>query len=181
MAKDFWITADTHFGHANALKFKREDGSPLRDFPGVDAMDEYMIARWNERVKPGDYVYHLGDVIFDMRKLDMIMSRLNGKKRLILGNHDPLKGNKLSQYFDKVEVWKRFDQFGIVATHLPLHESALAVKYTRNVHGHIHAMDLKSPRHLCVSVERTGYAPVNVDELDGMFKKKGWIDASQRP
>lgn len=174
MTRNYFVTADTHFGHANSLKFKRDDGSPLRPFSDVSEMDEVMIARWNERVQPGDYVYHLGDVTFDYQNIGKIMARLNGKKRLILGNHDRLKGTNLASYFDKIELWKRFDDIGIIASHLALDSSNLEGKYTRNIHGHIHYRDLKSPRHLCVSVERTDFRPVNIDELNGMFTKKGW-------
>ena len=62
--KDIWVTSDTHFRHANILKFKDSDGNLVRPgFEDVDAMDEHMIERWNSVVKPGDMVYHLGDVV----------------------------------------------------------------------------------------------------------------------
>ena len=48
MANIFFIS-DTHFGHAGILSFKREDGSPLRDFLSVEEMDEHMVERWNSR------------------------------------------------------------------------------------------------------------------------------------
>lgn len=47
-----------------------------------------MIQRWNEKVKPEDLVYHLGDFSMSMRGLDQIVYGLNGTKVLIPGNHD---------------------------------------------------------------------------------------------
>ena len=53
-----WFTADTHFGHGGALgRFKRP-------FRSVDEMDEALVARWNERVRHTDEVWHLGDFAY---------------------------------------------------------------------------------------------------------------------
>jgi calcineurin-like phosphoesterase family protein len=46
-----------------------------------------MIERWNERpVRNPDIVYHLGDFAFADQT--PYLSRLNGQKHLIIGNHD---------------------------------------------------------------------------------------------
>ena len=48
-----------------------------------------MIENWNSVVKKGDYVYHLGDVFFGSKEtFPALWNRLNGSKRLIIGNHD---------------------------------------------------------------------------------------------
>ena len=46
-----YYTADTHFGHANVVEMCE------RPYPDVDAMNEAMIAAWNERVHVNDTVY----------------------------------------------------------------------------------------------------------------------------
>ena len=46
-----YYTADTHFGHANVVEMCE------RPYPDVDAMNEAMIAAWNERVHGHDTVY----------------------------------------------------------------------------------------------------------------------------
>ena len=90
MANKF-VISDTHFGHTNSWeKFKLPDGSPLRPFTSNEEMDETMIERWNAKVKPEDTVYHLGDVVINRKHLHLC-NRLNGKKRLIRGNHDIFK------------------------------------------------------------------------------------------
>ena len=68
MARDIWVISDTHFDHANILNFTDAVGKPTRNFADVEAMNEHMIERWNSVVKPGDKVYHLGDVLFGTRK-----------------------------------------------------------------------------------------------------------------
>ena len=45
-----------------------------------------MLARWNECVAADDIVYHLGD--FALASHSRYLPRLNGRKRLIVGNHD---------------------------------------------------------------------------------------------
>lgn len=56
----------------------------------VNEMNDGLIERWNARVKPGDTVYHLGDLCLTKR-IDVIddwLSQLNGTIRLVKGNHD---------------------------------------------------------------------------------------------
>lgn len=76
-----YFTADTHFGHQLMLKF--------RPFASTDEMDEHLIDIWNAVVKPDDIVWHLGDFsCHDEGRTKKIFSRLQGRKRLIPGNHD---------------------------------------------------------------------------------------------
>jgi calcineurin-like phosphoesterase family protein len=83
-----FVISDTHFGHANILTFRGQDGALIRPgFSSVEEMDEFMVERWNSVVRPSDHVYHLGDVTMKAPGLG-IVKRLNGKKRLVRGNHD---------------------------------------------------------------------------------------------
>ena len=94
MARDIWVISDTHFDHANILTFTDKVGKQTRNFDDVNHMNEHMIDRWNSVVKPGDKVYHLGDVLFGTRKEEWMnknFPRLNGQKRLVVGNHDNIK------------------------------------------------------------------------------------------
>ena len=63
MSRNIWVISDTHFQHNNILNFKGNDGLPFRMFNDVQEMNEIMIQRQNEVVRPGDKIYHLGDVV----------------------------------------------------------------------------------------------------------------------
>jgi calcineurin-like phosphoesterase family protein len=78
-----YFTADTHFSHANIIKYCN------RPFESAGLMDAVLIQNWNEVVKPEDVVYHLGDVALGSSdRVKHILSVLNGSKVLIIGNHD---------------------------------------------------------------------------------------------
>jgi len=77
------FTSDHHFGHENIIKYCN------RPFSNAREMNKVMIKRWNEKVKPKDSVYHLGDFgITYKENLKTILDQLNGKIYLIAGNHE---------------------------------------------------------------------------------------------
>ena len=162
---EIWIVSDTHFGHANILKFKHTDGSLIRGqrFSSVEEMDEHMIERWNSVVRHGDKVYHLGDVF--MGDGHSALKRLNGHKRLILGNHDNVKSPYLYNSFQKILMWRQFPEFNCVLSHAPLHESSLGFKVQYNVHGHTHDYSINDPRYFNVCVEKMDYTPIHMEDL----------------
>lgn len=70
-------------------------------------MNEVIIDNWNSVVSPGDTVYHLGDVALgQIDKSLACVSRLNGYKILILGNHDRpfMREGKA----DELDWWARY-------------------------------------------------------------------------
>lgn len=187
-----WVISDTHFGHTNSWeKFKLPDGSPLRPFTSNEEMDETMIERWNAKVGPNDVVYHLGDVVINRKHLHLV-KRLNGKKRLVRGNHDIFKDKDYYEVgFDSLYGVRVFtDKF--ILSHIPLHPDCITDRFKVNVHGHLHAnevtrqivtkpfapvgqrdvIDQIDPRYLCVSVEHTNYEPLSFDEVDARIKKR---------
>jgi calcineurin-like phosphoesterase family protein len=175
MTHNKFVISDTHFGHENACtKFKRKDGSPLRPFANAEEMDEAMVERWNSRVSPHDTVYHLGDVVINKKFLP-ILHRLNGKKKLIMGNHDIFGIDEYRKYFYEVAAYRVFvDDF--VFSHIPLHPECVSERFKVNVHGHLHSNKvmlterMADPRYLCVCVEHTDYAPISFDEVKQRIK-----------
>lgn len=160
-----FFISDTHFFHANILKFTGDNGKPIRSFNSLEEMHEYMIQKWNSVVKTHDYVYHLGDVTFRYdRDFNTLMSRLNGQKRLILGNHDKIKGTNLMDWFQKVDLWKGFKEFNFTASHIPLRLESLR-DGAFNVHGHIHQNNMEDGHYINVSVEVRDYTPVHIEEI----------------
>lgn len=171
---NIWFISDTHFNHKNILQFTTFEGGPrIRpEFDSLEEMNETIIQNWNKLVTPQDKVYHLGDVIFGPNKdYDKVLSRLNGKKRLVVGNHDDLSDPNLTRHFQKIMMWRIFKEFDFVASHVPIfHGEIRKVKF--NVHGHIHEKDDVSPTHHNISIEKTSYRPVNIDEIKERLSKK---------
>jgi calcineurin-like phosphoesterase family protein len=77
---NLWFTADQHFGHKNILSYCD------RPWSSVEEMDEVLISKWNEVVRSGDLVYHLGDFCF--KNKEKYCERLNGSIVFIRGSHD---------------------------------------------------------------------------------------------
>ena len=82
-AEHTFFTSDTHFNHANIIKFCN------RPFKDVEQMNEVIIANWNSVIGKDDTVFHLGDFCLGgATEWTKILDRLNGKIYLIMGNHD---------------------------------------------------------------------------------------------
>lgn len=159
MSELFFI-ADTHFGHENILKFK-VDGHPLRPFKSLTEMHVVMIDNWNRVVSPRDKVYHLGDVAFTREGLDLL-GLLNGKKRLVRGNHDLFKLSSYRKHFVEVYGVRQIDGYWL--THVPMHPSCL-VKAKGNIHGHLHGRSIPDRgEYLCTSVENINYTPISFED-----------------
>ena len=87
-----WFTSDTHFGHERIIELAK------RPFKNADEMNETIIDNWNALVQPDDFVFHLGDVALGKIADTLpLVGRLNGRKILVVGNHDRLfSTNKIS-------------------------------------------------------------------------------------
>lgn len=175
MAKDIWFTSDTHYGHKNICKFMRDDGTPLRPWDDVEEMNEALIDNFNSVVKSQDKVYHLGDLHMEYSftpNIQNIMRRLNGHKRLVMGNHDMCDTKEYFVYFEKLYGVRVFHKEGIVLSHIPLREENLRNGWI-NLHGHTHAHIIKEkegwntphPRYRNMCVENTNFIPIHWDEV----------------
>lgn len=166
-----FVISDTHFGHANILRFTDRFEKPLRTFDSVGHMNEHMVEKWNSVVRPVDKVYHLGDVL--VKGADWtILGRLNGHKRLILGNHDYPKAKLYALYFEDIYSTRLLE--GLLLSHIPIHPMSLG-KARANVHGHVHnnvpALHF-GPQYLNVSVEVIDYTPIEWGELKNKVDKQ---------
>lgn len=184
-----FFAADHHLGHLGMIKFTRSDGlTPLREFANVDEMNEHIIKQHNSVVKPKDTCWFLGDVVINRRYLALI-SQMNGRKRLVLGNHDIFKNKDYyNAGFEDLHAFRKFD--GFVATHIPVHRESLRPSWGKNVHGHLHSnrvvktvrntaevidwgsefVNVVDPDYYCVSMEHLNeYTPVSLEELRAKF------------
>jgi len=151
---NIFFTADQHFGHDNIIKYCQ------RPFDNVKEMNESIITYWNSRVQHDDVVYCLGDMFFcDVALARNIMHRLNGRKRLVLGNHDKLIRTEpsLQKLFDKILPDLHIDSLKwqpVVMCHYPLLTWPKAGKGAYMLHGHTHArLPHGSVRRLDVGVD----------------------------
>ena len=177
-----FLVSDTHFGHAGVCKFTRNDGvTKLRPWDNPEEMDEEMVKRWNETVRPNDKVYHLGDVVIN-RKALKTLGRLNGDKVLIRGNHDIFRDDEYRQYFRELRAYHVMN--GMILSHIPIHVDSLG-RFGTNIHGHLHAnrvMHLPTwriddtridPRYHCVCVEQTDFRPILFEDVIKRIKEEG--------
>ena len=166
-----WFTSDTHFNHANIVEYSK------RPFESLDEMTGAIIHRWNAEVKPGDTVYHLGDFALSWGKkhaelIDGILSRLNGQKWLIVGNHDRdevtrnPRWNKVTHYHEiKVDLGGVHRQ-RFVLCHYPLRSWNQMHRGAWMLHGHSHGnlTDIGG-KTMDVGVDCHEYRPISVDEV----------------
>jgi len=183
-----FLVSDTHFGHAGVCRFTRSDGvTKLRPWTDPDEMDEFMVAAWNERVRPTDKVYHLGDVVINRRALKTL-SRLNGDKVLIRGNHDIFPDVEYREYFRELRAYHVMN--GMILSHIPVHAESLG-RFGVNIHGHLHANRVRKacgvdartgevlysdeidPRYHCVCVEHTDFAPILFEDVIRRIEAEG--------
>ena len=166
-----FLVSDTHFGHAGVCRFLRDDGTKLRPWDNPDDMDEEMIKRWNDTVRPNDKVYHLGDVVIN-RKALKTLGRLNGDKVLIRGNHDIFRDDEYRKYFRELRAYHVMN--GMILSHIPVNEQSLG-RFGINIHGHLHynrvlrsdvkGVDFIDNRYYCVCVEQTDFAPILFEDV----------------
>lgn len=191
MSNTFW-TSDLHFGHKN-LVFEYSKDARLNDqghsFESTDEHDQTLIDRWNSVVKPDDAVWVLGDIVINKRNLHKV-EKLNGRKLLVMGNHDNFKQdvcfgelfgpNRFQRPFGCAE--KRFGSLRTIMTHIPVHPSQF-YRYDFNLHGHLHdkkVMDIHNPdiedlRYVNLSMEHWNMTPVSFDQLNKELQRRAEI------
>lgn len=152
--KDYFVIGDTHFGHERILEYERD----TRPFATIEGHDEALIGNWNRVVGKDDVVIHLGDVLFRGKTFDLL-PRLNGHKRLVLGNHDRFPIRRYLQHFTRIYGVYEFED--CVLTHMPI-APAQFYRYRLNVHGHVHSKSLDDPRYVNASAEVLGLQPVRL-------------------
>ncbi len=165
-----YFTADTHFDHANIIRFCN------RPFVTVKEMNEALITNWNRKVHSNDTVFILGDMFFRTTAPAPILQRLKGKKRLIIGNHDSqwMKKVDLDRYFDSVDHYIETSdgQHTLTMCHFP-QVSWNHQKRSFMIHGHIHEntdMDywpliLARENLLNAGCDINNFEPVTFEEL----------------
>ena len=118
----------------------------FRGFENAAVMNEYMIEKWNAKVRKNDDVVVLGDFSYgNAEETDTVLRRLNGRLFLIEGNHDSPSAK--NPRFEWVLPYKELHDNGrkVVLSHYPimcyngqyrLSNSGKPLSYM--LYGHVH-------------------------------------------
>ena len=171
-----YYISDLHFGHQSILSLCN------RPFQSVSDMNKTLIKNWNQKVTAQDDIYIIGDLFYEAEKPEDILSELNGKKHLILGNHESRwYSEKYRSFFKSVQSSLEIvDQnHAIFLCHYPM------VSYPKQsraymIHGHIHndtlfdywSILLKRERILNAGADINHFEPVTFNEL--IFNNKNY-------
>lgn len=188
-AKNIWVTSDCHFGHSTILEYCR------RPFESAGEMNEAMIDRWNQVVKPEDTVYHLGDfTLGGYEQFKKIIYRLNGSIILLVGDHDD---RWIRGYYKSLSINEKFrvDSSGMITLEFSTGKRPLLVvmcHYAMRVwkkshygsihlYGHSHGNLWGFGRSMDVGVDTNNYYPYNLSKIiDGLLKIEPHNKAEER-
>ena len=176
-----YFTADTHFNHANIIKFCN------RPFNDVEQMNETLINNWNCVVSKDDTVFHLGDFCLGgAAEWTRLLDRLNGKIYLILGNHD-LKNIRQGfiQRFEHVsmQMFITVDKQKMYLSHYPFLCFEGGYKEVWQLFGHVHTrknntgidaerLQYLYPTQYDVGVDNNDFKPVSFEEVKSIVDRQ---------
>lgn len=154
-----WFTADHHFGHKRIIELAK------RPFDSVEQMDEQLIDNWNKRVAKTDLVYHLGDFAFADHT--PYLMRLNGRKRLIRGNHDHSNRAKTTAGWENVSdiEYITIDGVSLVLFHYAMRVWNRSHYGAIQLYGHSHGSLPGDSQSCDVGVDCWNYHPVTLDVI----------------
>lgn len=167
-----FFTSDLHLSHEKILSI----GSG-RPFASIEEMNNTIYDKWNSKVSKDDTVYVLGDVFWNQNSTQIknIMSKLNGYKFLVSGNHDRMMPNIKSNAWFEIVQYKELDINGrkIVLSHYPIFEWNGFYYHSVHLYGHVHGhmnlaqYTLSRGNGNCwdVGVDNNGFEPISYEEV----------------
>ena len=169
-----FVISDTHFGDLEAIMSPTR--SRYQKFPSLADMANFMVDNWNSQIGDTDIVYHLGDVAKgDLSEAENIIRKLNGIKRLCIGNHDDVRFWAKSDVFEDICSWYKLVDYEVVLSHYPLNPAAYDSYGSEwiNIHGHLHGYKGdKLVNSVDVSVEVTEYKPIELTSVIRDYKNR---------
>lgn len=110
--EDTFVISDQHFGHEKIVAWENSREARRIEL-GYASWEEMLIDKHNSVVGQDDNVLFLGD--FSFKSPGVYAKLLNGKKHLILGNHDR-KGINTYEDFDTVikGLYAQFNEFTFI-------------------------------------------------------------------
>jgi len=155
-----WFTSDTHFGHANIIKYCK------RPFKDVEEMNKTLIINWNSVVRPNDTVYHLGDFAFDDPR--KYIETLWGDILFVSGNHDK---QLLNFYRNIPQIRKiKIEDKTVTLCHFAMrvwHQSHFNMPH---LYGHSHNGLSEFGQSFDIGVDAWNYFPVSWEQVKAKLK-----------
>ena len=187
--REIFFTSDTHFCHSKPFLYEP------RGFTSADEMNEAIIENWNNIVKSGDIVYHLGDVMLnDNKKGIECFNRLNGEIFVIWGNHctDTRKNLLATECHNFRGGWYAYlikhDKMSIYLSHYPTmtanydEDNKHFSQHVINLHGHTHQqtnfLQPDNPFMYHVGMDSHNCTPVHIDEVITDIRQR-WNEVGQ--
>lgn len=169
-----YLTSDLHFNHNKSFIYEP------RGFNNIEEMNETIIDNWNSIVRPNDIVYVLGDLMLGGNNIVSginLLFQLNGKIKIILGNHDTI--NRIKAYndylFPQAEVigyaTMLKGKYTFYLSHFPTRVTNFPDCYDRKticLCGHSHTQDRWADEEMgCYHVELDAHEcfPVSLDSI----------------
>lgn len=163
-----FFTSDTHFGDTRPLRIDK------RPFQSVAAMDEALVARWNDVVAPDDEVWHLGDFALGppAQRVAELLGVLHGRKHLVIGNNDgPATLEQPAwasvQHYAELVI----DETRLVLCHYAFRTWNRMGQGVVNLHGHSHGRLKPAPRQYDVGVDVWDFRPVTLATILGTRRR----------
>jgi calcineurin-like phosphoesterase family protein len=173
-----YFTSDLHLFHRGALRFGERT-----QFETVEQMNDHIIAAHNRRVEPRDTVYYLGDLSFGgIEETVMALSRMNGRKYWVLGNHDEklVRKSVVCSFFDDIQplLDRKFGDQRVTLCHYPMLTWNKAHYGAWMLHGHSHGnctYPAPGNRIMDVGIDtRPDFAPWSLDEIAELMSTRGY-------
>ena len=161
-----YFTADCHFYHKNILDYCQ------RPFKTIEEMNETFVNNWNSKIKNRkDEIYILGDFAFARGLVvNELLTKLNGKKYLIRGNHDKFLKDKEfdTSLFEWIKDYHflRYNKIKIAMLHYPMETWEQKHYGSIHLHGHIHNSKINEIQNrINVGVDVNNFTPVSLKEI----------------
>ena len=164
MSSRIFLCSDHHLGDTKICHYLDDNGNKNRPYDTIDEMHESIVELHNSVVtRSSDKVIYGGDVVID-KSYFPILGLMNGKKRLVRGNHDIFADKLYYQYFQQIHGVKVIADRKVIITHIPIHSTCIKEGWI-NITGHLHRRVIDDPRYRCICLEQTEFKPVELDEV----------------
>jgi calcineurin-like phosphoesterase family protein len=170
-----YFLSDLHFGHDKKFIYE------ARGYNSIQEHDERLIDKINSIVKNSDDFWILGDCFLNDSKTGIAnLKRLNGRKHLIIGNHDSdtkIKMFKKENIFEDIRYGYRLKVTKnkiFILSHYPTFCGNHTNDYVWNISGHTHNtsfFEFGDKKIFNVSVDALDGFPIEKSEILTMIER----------